>query len=161
MHQPPSDDTYAEGLKALRNVPFLQGTKWREQQDRANRKGANIDILDFERALVKRMAKLGVPMFCHCLRRTEAEQNALYVQGHSKAKGRQSPHYYACAVDIVHSVKAWNLTRKEWALIGHIGKEVAQSLGVKITWGGDWSFYDPAHWELTDWRTLPHAAFGD
>lgn len=157
----PSDETYAEGLKALRNLPFLKSPKWAEQQQRANRKGAHTDLLDFEKAMIKRMAKLGVPMFCHTLRRDKAAQNAVYVLGHSKAKWGASAHNYACAVDIVHSVKAWNLTRTEWALVGHIGKEVALSLGVKLVWGGDWkSPWDPAHWEIADWRALPHAAYG-
>ena len=26
-------------------------------------------------------------------------------------------------------------------------------IGVKVVWGGDWTRpYDPAHWELADWK---------
>lgn len=162
MAPKPSDETYAEGLRALRNPALLQSPRWREQQSRADRQGANIDILDFERAFIKRMAKLSVPMYCHCLFRSKADQEAAYVRGVSKARAGQSAHNYACAVDIIHSAKAWDLTKTEWALIGHIGKEVAQGLGIKLTWGGDFkSIYDPAHWEITGWQQLPHAEFGD
>ena len=40
-------------------------------------------------------------------------------------------------------------------MIGGVGKEVARKMGLRVTWGGDFkSLYDPAHWELTDWRTV-------
>nr|WP_245369132.1 M15 family metallopeptidase [Agrobacterium tumefaciens] len=93
-------------------------------------------------------------MFAHCVYRDDVEQQRLYVKGLSKAKPGQSAHNYGLAVDIVHGTKAWDLTRKQWDLIGHIGKEVAASLGIKVEWGGDWSFYDPAHWELANWRDI-------
>lgn len=150
----PDAATHTEGLNALRNLTFLQSAKYREQQSRANRKGAHPDIIDFERALVRRMRKLGVPMFAHNMVRSKAEQDALFVKGVSNAKGGLSPHNYGCAVDIVHGTAAWDIPRHAWAMIGHIGKEVAEAMGVKITWGGDWDFYDPAHWELTNWRDI-------
>lgn len=154
MDMPAETATFEAGLKAIRNLDFLKSPKYGDQQSRANRKGAHVDILDFERALVRRLRKLGVPVFAHCVIRTSAEQDALFVQGNSKARGGQSPHNYGFAVDIVHSVSAWEIPAHAWAMIGHVGKEVAASLGVKVQWGGDWSFYDPAHWELADWRKL-------
>lgn len=157
----PRDDSYAEGLKALRNADFLASPKYKEQQGRADRKGAHYDILEFERSFIRRMARLGVPMYCSELRRSKADQDAAYARGVSNAKGGQSAHNFACAVDIIHSVKGWKLTKTEWALIGHIGKEVASGLGVRLVWGGDWKNpWDPAHWEIAGWRTLPHAAYG-
>lgn len=78
----------------------------------------------------------------------------MYVKGLSKAKAGQSAHNHGFAVDIVHGTKAWELTRKQWDLVGHIGKEVAASMGIHVEWGGDWSFYDPAHWELANWRDI-------
>jgi len=127
----------------------------------ANRKGANVDILEFERALLRRFRRLSVPMYAHNMVRTKDEQKALFVRGVSKTPDK-SAHLYGCAVDIVHGTRHWEIPRKAWDLVGHLGKEVAQSLGVKITWGGDFkSIYDPAHWEITGWRDLPHAVFGD
>lgn len=135
--------------------PFLERTVWHDQQMRALRDGAHPDILEFERRFVARMAKKhGVPLFAHNMVRDMAEQNRLFVQGVTKAKGGKSPHNWGCAVDIVHSVKAWNLERDSWTMLGHIGKELATQMGVKLVWGGDWSFYDPAHWELAEWRKL-------
>jgi len=149
-----------DGLRAVQNAEFCKSAKYMEQQSRANRKGANIDILDFERAFIRRMRKMHVPMFSHSIVRTEAEQDALFVQGVSKARGPAGPHVWGCAVDLIHGTKAWNIPDEAWRIIGHVGKEVAHSLGIKLVWGGDWKFYDPAHWEIDGWRSLPHAAYG-
>lgn len=148
--------TYHEALRGLQAREYIAGDKFLLMQDRANRKGAQFDIRDFERAFVRRMRKLHVPVYAHSMVRTPEEQDALFVRGVSKAKGHESAHVSGCAVDIVHAVHHWKIPDKSWALFGHVGKEVAHSLGIKITWGGDWKFWDPAHWELTGWRELPH-----
>lgn len=77
----------------------------------------------------------------------------LFRKGNSKAKWGSSPHNCGMAVDLVHGVYAWEIPKLCWSMLGHIGKEVAAQQGVKITWGGDWDFYDPAHWELSDWKS--------
>lgn len=136
--------------------PFLATQKWQQQQWRANREGAHPSILEFEKVFIRRMTKLGVPMFAHCVVRTEQEQWEQFVDGDSKDDPKDGlwPHR-GTAVDLIHSVKAWNLDKHQWGLVGHIGKNiVAPAIGVKVTWGGDWSFYDPAHWELTGWKAI-------
>lgn len=114
------------------------------------------------------MAKLGVPMFASEVYRTPERQLELYTAGHSKAKDGQSAHQTGCAIDLIHTVKGWGLAANQWALIGHVGKELATQRGFKLTWGGDWNFYDPAHWEVTGWKaqadqypfpTLPKGAW--
>lgn len=145
---------YSSALRVLMAPDFLKGEKYQEQQWRAVRKGADARIIIFADKLISRMAKLGVPMFAHNMVRTWDEQDALKAQGVSNASGGQSPHNFGLAVDIVHSIKAWDLTRESWDDIGHIGKEVAKQNGVPIVWGGDWSRpWDPAHWELKNWRS--------
>lgn len=153
----PIPKSYDEALRGMANRPFLASQRYQEQQWRANREGAHPDILEFEKLLVRRMAKLGVPMFASEVIRTPERQDDLYALGTTKARAGQSPHQYGCAVDVVHSVHGWNLDQKAWALIGHVGKELAAQRGLKVTWGGEWSFYDPAHWELTHWRELKEA----
>lgn len=138
----------------MRDTAFLNSQRWQEQQWRAHRDGAHPDILEFERLFLKRLIKLGVPVFAHEVWRLNSRQDELYAAGMSKAKGGESPHNFGCAVDLVHSVHGWNLNAKQWALIGHVGKELATQRGFKVTWGGDWKFYDPAHWELTEWRVV-------
>lgn len=135
------------------NHDFLKSPKWKEQQWRANRIGAHVEILEFERIMVRRARKISIPLFTHAVMRTKEEQDRLFVMGRSKVQYANAPHCHGCACDIVHSIRAWDLNEAEWTILGHIGKQVAASLGIKITWGGDWSFYDPAHWELADWRS--------
>ena len=143
---------YGEALRAIMNRDFCFSEKYQEQQTRAHRDGAHDEILDFERLLVKRLRKFGVPVFAHCVWRSRHDQNALWVAGNSRAKGGQSPHNFGCAVDIIHGLHGWSIPAKSWEMIGHMGKELAASKGWKIEWGGDWSFFDPAHWQLANWR---------
>lgn len=145
---------YADELRGMVDRSFCFSQKYGEQQGRADRTGAQPDILDFERKLVKRASKLGVPLFAHCVVRGSQEQNRLFKLGHSKARAGESPHNYGAAVDLIHGTRAWALTPRQWAIIGHLGKELATQAGLKVTWGGDWEFYDPAHWELTEWRAI-------
>lgn len=151
---PDLDGPMQTARATLMDEQFLKSPRYQEQQWRANRNGAHSDILDFERLFIRHMRKLGIPMFAHNMVRTKDEQAALYVRGVTQAKAGSSPHNHGCAVDIVHGVRAWELTRNEWALIGHLGKELANKRGFKLTWGGDWSFWDPAHWELADWKKV-------
>lgn len=119
--------------------------------------GAHPAILTFGGAMVRTMARMGVPMFVSEYIRTPERQDMLYAQGNSRAKAGQSPHQYGLALDLIHSVKGWNLTRDQWQLIGDVGKDLAIRMGLPITskaWGGDWKFYDPAHWQLDNWQTL-------
>jgi hypothetical protein len=153
---PPGDSR--EAMRSLVDKPYLDTSRYEGQQWRANRKGAHLLIVEFEKAFIKRCAEIGIPMFCHCMVRTPDEQRQLFKDGYSNDSPDDGmyPHK-ACAVDIVHSKYGWNLTVDQWAVIGHIGKEVAQLRGIKITWGGDWKTKrfpngDPAHWELTEWE---------
>jgi hypothetical protein len=161
---------YASELRGIVDREFCFGERYRDQQGRADRTGARPELVEFERKLVKRAFKLGIPLFAHAFVRTGDDQNRLYVKGVTKARAGESPHNFGAAVDLIHGTKAWDLTRKQWAIIGHLGKEVAAAVRVnlppsddpgaprtgplRITWGGDWEFYDPAHWELTDWRDI-------
>lgn len=145
---------YSDALRGIANKTFLQTERYESQQWRANRDGAHPKLLEFSDAMVKRMAEIGVPMFPHCIVRTEADQDAAYALGRSKVKGSDAyPHRFA-AVDLIHSVKGWEMPEKAWDLIGHVGHELAKKLSIPITWGGDWEFYDPAHWELAFWRSM-------
>ena len=141
-------------MRSMMNRKFIQSQKYKDQQMRAVRDGAHPDILEFEKRLITRMRKQDVPLFCLYLWRGEDEQNALYVRGHSKARYGQSPHNFGLAADIIHGTKAYDLDRKAWSLLGHIGKEISVQAGIPVTWGGDWKFYDPAHWELKNWKAL-------
>ena len=151
---------YASALRVLVARDFLHSVKHSEQLMRANRKGAHEDILLFEKKFLSKTAKLGIPMFAHSIVRNEADQTKAFVQGFSKARYGESPHNFGLAVDFIHGIKGWNLDEQSWQMIGHIGREIAAQNGLKLVWGGDdpgvddafdW---DPAHWELADWRRI-------
>jgi len=150
--------TYAGGLAGMVNKDFMQNQRYQHQQTRADRVGAHPDIVEFERCFVRAMAKLGVPVFASEVMRSRDRQDDLYAAGTTKARAGQSPHQYGLAVDIIHSIKGWSLDRKQWQLMGHVGTEVAKMKGIpvgsSIDWGGDWKFYDPAHWQLLAWRSF-------
>lgn len=163
---------FPQALEALRNRDFLKSPKWQEQQLRAERLGAHPLICEFARKLVQRAAKLGVPLFPHCIVRTAVDQASAYARGVSwTPPSRPYPHR-AFAVDIIHSTLAWMdkpPIPHAWELIGAMGLETAKSMSIKITWGGDWDGdgqtsderkYDPAHFELADWRALYAEQFG-
>lgn len=143
-------------LEGLVNRPFLATERYRQQQTRAVRTGVHPKVLKFEAAFVRRMKRLGIPMFAHCVTRTLEEQSEMVRAGVSRDSPADGvwPHQWA-AVDLIHSVKGWQMNDEEWRLIGHLGKEVSAQLGVSMTWGGDWDFYDPAHWELKNWQEEP------
>lgn len=145
-------ETYSEALRRLTSKVQTNSANHRAQQWRANRNGVDPDMLDFERMFVRRLTKMNIPVFAHNMMRTPAEQDELYVKGVTKARGGESPHNYGMAGDIIHSLYAWDIPKECWDVLGHIGKEVASSAGIAVTWGGDWKFWDPAHWELSDWK---------
>lgn len=151
--------TFADAVRLMTNRPVLQDKhRMHNLSLRANRAGAHPDILEFEKRMLRRMGKdLGIPMFAHCVVRSMRQQQIEFDEGDSKAQAGQSPHNYGCAIDLIHATRAWKLSEKEWLVIGHIGKEIVKQAGlaiVSLAWGGDWKFYDPAHWEIADWETV-------
>lgn len=153
---PEPPQAQADALKSMASPTFLKGDKYREQQLRASREldGVRADprIIKFAVQLVKEAGRYGVPLFPHQFVRGEAEQNELRKKGHSRAVWPHSPHNHGLAVDMIHGIRGWGLDRKEWLVIGAMGMEVARRLELKVEWGGEWSFYDPAHWQLAEWR---------
>lgn len=151
-------ETYKLARAELIDRDMLVSRNYLEQQWRALRIGANPELLLFTRLFVAKLAKLGIPVFPSEIVRTPQRQLQLYKDGFSKAKGAKAPHPYGCAVDLVHSVRGWSLSKKQWEFFGVLGKELANQRGIAITWGGDWPpivdkvGWDPAHWQLTGWR---------
>jgi len=119
------------------------------QQDRANWHNVNIGIACFAGKLIKECQKYSVPMYTHGALRTPEDQNKMFERGVSRLRGEQGKHTQGHAVDIVHSKYHWEMTRDEWSWVGLVGKSVAKSMGLQVTWGGDWKNpYDPAHWQV-------------
>lgn len=152
-------EAFPAALRAMKNVDFCKSSKFSEMQHRCNREGADERIVEFSRKLIVRCASLYIPMYPHTMVRTYDDQMSAVVRGVSKdwPNDGKWPHRFA-AVDIVHCKLGWMdkpAIPHAWDVIGHLGKEVAHSMGIKIVWGGDYKrLYDPAHWELEDWRHM-------
>jgi len=144
--------THQAAIARLVQPAVVQSAPYRDRVLSVPWYDADPDLIAFQRAFIAEMQRRGLPFFAHTIWRDEVTQNRLYREGRTRARFGQSAHNYGMAVDIVHFGRYWDLTEKEWAVIGLIGKEVARKRNIKVTWGGDWSFYDPAHWELADWR---------
>lgn len=139
----------------MQNRPWVNSPRHKQQQMRALVEGAHPALLDFMPAMVKRMGQMGVPMFWAEVIRTPERQEQLFADGFSRAKGGNSAHQTGQAGDLIHSIHGWNLTREQWELIGEVGIDVAKRMALPVSsnsWGGNWKFYDPAHWQIDDWK---------
>lgn len=124
-------------------------------------RGAHAEIVAFADLFVKECEGLDIPIFAHEIIRSRERQGELFKGGFTKS-GSSGPHLVGCAVDLVHCAKAWDLTNRQWLILGHIGKELAARRGFQVNWGGDWKAntagdgvivgWDPAHWELAYWK---------
>jgi len=83
-----------------------------------------------------------------CGHRTQAEQDAAVARGASKTPWPRSRHNSlpAQAVDIAPYPIEWD-NAERWAWFGSLGKQVAETLGLDIEWGGEWG-WDAPHWQL-------------
>ncbi len=163
LNEPGAGVNFTADLRDMIDRAFCEGQRYKEQQHRADLTNAHPALLEVLRKSVRRLKKMGVPVFAHCVLRSPSDQARLYAKGLSNAKPGESPHQYGLAFDLIHGVKAWNLTDRQWAIIKHVVFEVAAACGVKLRWGGDWDgdgdihdqrLYDPAHFELADWRDI-------
>lgn len=144
--------THQAAAASLVDFYTIESLPFRRRLLVVSREGLRPEIEDFTLKFLKALHKRGIPFFLHCGLRTRGEQQRLFTQGVSKARPGESPHQYGAAVDLVHFGKYWDLTPLQWAVVGAIGKEVARKCNLKIEWGGDWDFFDPAHWQLENWR---------
>jgi hypothetical protein len=144
---------YTAAAYALADATALKRKDVKRIQTEVQFEGVHPEIVAFWKAMVQACKARNIPVIAFEMLRTEERQNELYEKGRSKVKGKNGSHVWGCAIDIVHATRYWQLSRKEWDIIGAIGKEVARKRNITITWGGDWdSIYDPAHWQLKNWR---------
>lgn len=146
-------DTHKRHAENLVDRAVTLSAPYMAREHSVSRVGSDPDLIGFTTAFIRELKRRGMPFFVHELLRDKQAQDAYFARGVSKARWGQSAHNFGMAADIVHFGRYWELSRKEWAVIGLIGKEVARKQNLKITWGGDWtSIWDPAHWELADWK---------
>jgi len=83
-----------------------------------------------------------------CGLRTKEQQKVLVATG--KSRTMKSRHLTGDAVDIavlVNGEVSWDL--KYYKEVATHVKKMAKTLGIRVTWGGDWSgFIDGPHFQL-------------
>lgn len=154
--------------KAGQGVPYKRlkwpshfGTNhWLSNMERADWQHVDMWLAYWSAKFITKAQQLEVPLFVHGAFRTRQEQDSLLAEQRTKARWPRAPHCQGKAVDIIHSRYAWDLSEDEWAWLGYTGLEMAYQINsalpkedrVELEWGGSWSFYDPAHWEIKNWR---------
>ena len=97
-----------------------------------------------------------------CGYRNQADQEAAFRAGNSKARFGQSPHNYqpSAAFDACPFPIDWN-NRQAFVRMAGVIMDAAKGLNVSLRWGGDWNrngrtgderFVDLPHFELHPWR---------
>lgn len=157
----PEDNAFRFDVpERLRRSMHFRSDGWLRQSERADWQGCDPRLAYWAALFVEYGRRRGIPLYVHCAFRNREEQERVNHLGRSKAKWGQSPHNRGAAVDVVHGVYHWDMTRAEWqylALLGRFALARVNTLLVKdrqigLEWGGSWAFYDPAHWQLDDWR---------
>lgn len=134
---------------------------WLNQSEKADWQHCDFRLMRWAAMVVDYGRKHQIPLYIHCAYRDSAEQNRLKAAGNSKAVAGLSAHNIGEAVDIVHGVYHWDLTKEEWLFLYNLGQLALTRLNatlpkerqLTLTWGGHFkSLYDPAHWEIKDFR---------
>lgn len=115
---------------------------------------SNTNLKGVKPALVKVMREAIVnspyDFIVTCGLRTLEQQKVLVATG--KSRTLKSKHLTGNAVDIavlVDGEVSWDL--KYYREVADHVKKIAKSLGVRVTWGGDWSgFIDGPHFQLEE-----------
>lgn len=151
----PSDDGWL-APERLRAPSFILSEPWIRQQDRADWQHVDPRLMRWAALFIELARRRGIPLYVHSAFRTEAEQQELLRRKVTKAPYPNSYHNTGHAVDIVHGVYQWQMTPQEWSLLMVLGRRACDlvnagqpaSVKLLLQWGGDWRFYDPAHWQV-------------
>lgn len=145
----------------LQAPSHFRTTAWLRQCERADWAHVDSRLAVWSAVFIEMARKRNIPLYVHSALRDKLVQDAHYKRGTSKVRYPHSAHNIGEAVDVVHGTLHWEMNRQEWALLGVLGKLALERLNAKLPkdrkltliWGGDWrSFWDPAHWEIADYK---------
>jgi len=169
----PVDNAVWDVPKRLSAPAYLASEAYAKQGHRAD--WANVDprLQRWAAMVVMAARKRGIPLYVHCALRGKDEQDRLVAEGFSRSTYPNGAHNIGEAVDIVHSVYDWRATKDEWFFIHTLGQDCLRRLNaglpvkptklaplgkLHLNWGGDDQTakdtfrWDPAHWEISDFR---------
>lgn len=91
------------------------------------------DLREFLRVFHRSASKLRIPLHGEGGRALAVR---LYVTGQTKVLPSESPFTAGVACRVVSSLRGDDLPPLAWALLGHIGTEIAKRNGLDVVWGG-------------------------
>lgn len=157
----PDDQLSWDAPARLQAPSMFTAEPYLRQSQRCDWQHVDPRLMQWAALFVEYARKWQIPLYVHCAYRGELEQSRVNREGHSRASYPRSPHNIGEAVDIVHSVFHWDLSRAEWALLHILGLRALDRINatlkkdqkLELVWGGSFkSLYDPAHWEIRDFR---------
>lgn len=127
LNAPDFGTDYQAALRWMRRPYYLHGERYAALQEVAERRRAYPPLVVWERAVVARFRRLGVPLYARCY---DAER-------------------YGYGVQLAHCVML-RLPRICWQLIRHVGEELAGAHALDVVWGGH---EDPHRWTMREWES--------
>lgn len=144
---------------SLRDTAHLKSKQYRDRKTDMDWTYVHPDIKRFAQRFQKECEALGIPIWIFEVHRTPERQRHLkYVMRTSKADPWSSPHQYGLAVDLIHSVKLWDMTDLQWEYLNVLARELARKMNLKLTYGIDWGRtdtrlgWDKPHIQLKNWK---------
>lgn len=157
----PVDSPHWDAPERLKAPSFFLSNAFLLQQDRADWQNADPRLMHWAALYVELARRRSIPLYVHTCYRGQREQDELRKAGRSRTAYPSSAHNIGEAVDVVHGVFHWDMTRAEWSLLHVLGclaldrvnSDLQKDRKLSLTWGGSWrSLWDPAHWEISDYR---------
>ena len=163
----PRDTGRFEAPRRLAAPGFFRTNALLLQWQRADWQFTDPRLKEWSARFIELARKRGIPLYVHCAYRNRAEQTKLLVAKRTKAAYPRSAHNIGEAVDIVHGVFHWEMSPDEWRYLFVLGQEALRLTNegrpkaekLELNWGGDDGTpqdkfrWDPAHWEIADYRT--------
>lgn len=152
----------SDEVRSYQRAPdFFTSSYYMRLQERANYHGAPMELRLFVWKYMRALRNRGLPFYVHTCYRDPRLQAKLREDGFSNLAS--GAHQRSAAVDIVCAIDHWDIPKSVWYYVGTLGESVARGLSLgkelhrdrplKIEWGGRWQDpWDPAHWQLSDWR---------
>jgi hypothetical protein len=165
--QEPVDNVEWDTPERLAKPGFLLTASYAQQQLKADWQHCDPRMQLLAARCVLIAGKAGIPLYVHSAFRSKEQQDELVRRKVSKAPFPRSSHNIGEAFDLVHGVYHWNLTAREWSYIHWLCQDQLRKINAKlpksqkllVNWGGndgtpsDTFKWDPAHWEILDYRS--------
>jgi len=162
----PVDSGHWDAPKRLAAPHFLTSDAYARQGMRADWQQVDDRLRLLAAKVCIRAKSRGIPLYIHSAFRTREEQDVLLQRGVTKVGYPRSAHNIGEAIDLVHGIYHWDLTQQEWLYIRHLVYDELRKMNaalpmarkLQLNWGGDDGTpqdkfrWDPAHWEIADYR---------